>query len=47
VEIPTVEDVGFGELDDTHLADKLKSTLAINDKDSAWQIVHEMERRRG
>lgn len=47
VEIPTAEDVEFGELDDTHLAYKLKSTLAINDTDSAWQIVHEMERRRG
>jgi len=47
VEIPTVEDVEFGELDDTHLVHKLKSTLAINDTDSAWQIVHEMERRRG
>ncbi len=47
VEIPTVEDVEFSELDDTHLAYKLKSTLAINDTDSAWQIVHEMERRRG
>ena len=46
VDIPKMVDTNLSELDDTHLEEKLKSVLGINDTDSAWQIVHELGKRR-
>jgi len=46
VDIPEMVDTNLSELDDTHLEEKLKSVLGINDTDSAWQIVHELGKRR-
>ena len=45
IDIPKMIDMNFSELDDMHLEKKLKSALGINDTDSAWQIVHELDRR--
>ena len=46
VDIPELVKTNLSELDDTNLEEKLKSVLGINDTDSAWQIVHELGRRR-
>ena len=46
VDIPEMLDTNPSELDDTHLEEKLKSVLGINDTDSAWQMVHELGKRR-
>ena len=46
VDIPEMVDTNLSELDDTHLEEKLKSVLGINDTNSAWQIIHELGKRR-
>ena len=47
VEIQSIRGVDFGEFNNYDLVQKLKSVLEFNDTDSAWQIVHELEKRRG
>ena len=47
VVIPEKVDVNFNELDNMKLEEKMKSALVENDTDTAWKIVHELERRRG
>ncbi|MBC8312529.1 MAG: flavin reductase family protein [Candidatus Marinimicrobia bacterium] len=44
--IPEMVDMNFSELEDSDLESKLKSKLNLNDTNSAWQIVHELEKRR-
>ncbi len=47
VEIPEKIDINFNELDDTQLEEKIKFSLGVNDTETAWQILHELELRRG
>jgi hypothetical protein len=44
--IPEIVDMNLSELDDSDLESKLKSELSFNDTNSAWQIVHELAKRR-
>jgi|TARA_B110000467_G_scaffold61055_1_gene55780 flavin reductase (DIM6/NTAB) family NADH-FMN oxidoreductase RutF len=46
-EIYSVLEVDFDKFNNYDLMQKLKSDLEFNDTDSAWQIIHELEKRRG
>ena len=45
IEIPAVLEADFGKMDNADLTQKMKSALEINDTESAWQVIHELEKR--